>query len=299
MARRINWGVSILKLFLSLLVIFGFVDIIYRSYILFTHQISPVMGTVMFLAEVGFWIWLITVLRRPKYRYSKPSFKLIFVSLLGIILVCTFAGIEPLSTYKDSALNKITTSLISNKSTPNNTSDVVAPTNPSATYGNTPTIPKIPPITTPQPITTSEPKLQDPTLEQLLEFLRKDNTDAHPYIYPTFVCADFAAMLQNNAHQAGWRCAIIHVELSGYPDFYHYGIPSNTGHDCNAFNTTDRGLIYIDDTRTVGAGPANQDNIVDVQVGKEYIPEALFPSYGWRSASLSMGVVVGISEPQW
>lgn len=106
-----------LKLVLSLLVIAGFVDIIYRGHILFTHQTSPIIRAIIFLAEVGFWIWLVTVLRRPKYRYSKPSFKLIFASVLGIILVCAFAGIEPLSTYKDDVLNKITTTLSSNIST--------------------------------------------------------------------------------------------------------------------------------------------------------------------------------------
>lgn len=153
-----------LKLVLSLLVIAGFVDIIYRGHILFTHQISLVIGTIIFLAEIGFWIWLVTVLRRPKYRYSKPSFKLIFTSVLGIILVCAFTGIEPLSTYKDDVLNKITTSLNSNKSIPNNTQDVVVPTIPSVTSGDTTTIPTTTPITTPG-ITNPSPVIDIPKLE--------------------------------------------------------------------------------------------------------------------------------------
>jgi uncharacterized protein YkwD len=131
-----------LKLFLGLLVIAGFVDIIHRGYILFTHQTSLVMGAILFLAEVGFWIWLVTVLRRPKYRHSKPSFKLTFVSVLAIVLVCAFAGIEPLSTYKDNVLNKITTTLNSNTSTPNNTQGILVPTIPSTTSEDTTTIPK-------------------------------------------------------------------------------------------------------------------------------------------------------------
>src|SRR4030042_188618 len=95
---KINCGVFSLKLFLSLLVMAGFVDIIYRGYILFTHQISPVLGTILFLVEVGVWIWLVIVLRMPKYRYSKPRFWIVFGAVLGIILVCAFAGIQPLST---------------------------------------------------------------------------------------------------------------------------------------------------------------------------------------------------------
>jgi len=103
---KIKWGVFSLKLFLSLLVMAGFVDIIYRGYILFTHQISPVMGTILFLVEVGVWIWLVIVLRMPKYRYSKPGFWIVFGAVLGIILVCAFAGIQPLSTYKDNVIQK-------------------------------------------------------------------------------------------------------------------------------------------------------------------------------------------------
>jgi len=139
--RGSGWVLT-LKLFLGLLVIAGFVDIIHRGYILFTHQTSLVMGAILFLAEVGFWIWLVTVLRRPKYRHSKPSFKLTFVSVLAIVLVCAFAGIEPLSTYKDNVLNKITTTLNSNTSTPNNTQGILVPTIPSTTSEDTTTIPK-------------------------------------------------------------------------------------------------------------------------------------------------------------
>jgi hypothetical protein len=227
----------------------------------------------------------------------KPKFAVVFWPVVVIAIVGAFVGIRPLSDVKDSAANFIsgfgttTTATVTNPPTGSKTSPP-----PPITAPQPITIPK--PIT-PPPITIPEPKLKDPTWNQLLEFLRTDNTDAHPYIYPTFVCASFAKMLQDNAHKTGWRCAIVHVELSGYPDWYGYGIPSNTGHSCNAFNTVDRGLVYIDDTRTAGIGPANQDNIVSIQLGKQYIPKALFPTPGWHSTSLSMGIVVGVSDPQW
>jgi hypothetical protein len=120
---RINWGVVSLKTFLSLLVIAGSVDIIYRAYILFTHQINPVIGTILFLVEVGFWIWLVTVLRMPKYQYSKPGFWLVFGAVLGITLVCAFAGMQPLSAYKDSLFSSISNRIrnVSNPIQPNNT----------------------------------------------------------------------------------------------------------------------------------------------------------------------------------
>lgn len=92
---------SIKKLFLSLLVIAGLVDIIRRGYILFTHQTDPIKNTIIFLAEVGIWIWIVVILRSRRYRYGQPKFKFILITIIAIALVCTFAGIEPLSSYKD------------------------------------------------------------------------------------------------------------------------------------------------------------------------------------------------------
>jgi hypothetical protein len=102
----LNWGIFSLKLFLSLLTIFGFVGIIYQGYILFTQQISPIIGTIIFLVGIGLWIWIVTILRISKYRYSQPRLWMVLVSLLIITLTCAFAGIEPLSTYKDETIQK-------------------------------------------------------------------------------------------------------------------------------------------------------------------------------------------------
>jgi len=89
------------KLLLCLLVIAGISTIIWTGYILFTGQMSPVTGTIVFLAEIAFFIWIITVLRSSRFRWRKPSFKLVFWPLVAIILVCAFAGIEPMSSAKD------------------------------------------------------------------------------------------------------------------------------------------------------------------------------------------------------
>jgi len=94
---------SMFKLLLILLVILGLIEATRRAYFLFTHQIDPTLGTVILLLEVGFLIWIISVLRSRRYRYTKPGFKLVLFSLLGIALVCAFAGIEPMSSVKDTA----------------------------------------------------------------------------------------------------------------------------------------------------------------------------------------------------
>jgi ribosomal protein L37AE/L43A len=170
-------------------------------------------------------------------------------------------------------------------------------------------------------------KAADPSYNQLITFLQQDRTDRFPY-YPTLyvldfyygtaeshidlehindiisgssqpsdprICADFAERLHNEAEMAGIRCAYVSVNLSGYSDPFDYGIPYNTSHALNAFQTTDRGLIYIDDTGKVGGfGPSNCDKTVDIQLGQQYSPISLFPELGWSYIWGSMGTVTDI-----
>ena len=89
------------KLLLCLLVIAGISAIIWTGYMLFTGQLSPVTGTIAFFVEIAFFIWIIKVIRSSRFRWRKPSFKLVFWSVALIILVCAFAGIEPMSSGKD------------------------------------------------------------------------------------------------------------------------------------------------------------------------------------------------------
>lgn len=98
---------SVIKLFLSLLVIAGLADMIRRGYLLFTQRTDPIKNTIIFLVEVGLWFWIVAILRSRRYRYRNPKFKLTFIVVLAVILVCTFAGIEPLSSYKDNLFTSI------------------------------------------------------------------------------------------------------------------------------------------------------------------------------------------------
>lgn len=251
---------------------------------------------IIIIAQIWLLSWLCGKLKHSRQISSKPKFAVVFWPLFAVAVFCAFVGISPFSDIKGIITTSIqgwqeqiaTTEIIE----PPKETTIVQPIKPQMTIPQT--------ITIPEPISVPQSNLRDPSWSQLLAFLKADDTDAHSYQYPTFVCADFARMLQNNAYKAGWRCAIVEVQLSGYPDWYNYGIPSNTGHSCNAFNTIDRGLVYIDCTRAAQtSGPANQDNTVDVQVGNAYIPRALFPSAGWYSSSLSMGIVTEIGNPQW
>ncbi len=124
-----------------------------------------------------------------------------------------------------------------------------------------------------QPIVLIENKnATDPTYQELVDFLNADLTDLFPYDKslvldsPAYlrgdprrqvdthfwlevargtasqktprICSDFAQMLHNNAEIQGIRAGYVSITLAG----------STLGHAIDAFNTTDRGLVFIDDT---------------------------------------------------
>jgi ribosomal protein L37AE/L43A len=132
----------------------------------------------------------------------------------------------------------------------------------------------------------------DVTWVELTSFLALDDTDKQTYSFSSFVCADFAEMLHNNAEAAGIRAAYVTIELG--PNSYY---SMSGGHALNAFQTTDLGLVYIDCTAPIGDYGGSADKVAHLEVGKEYIPEDIFPSGGW--SWLSMGVVEEIEIVQW
>ena len=111
----------------------------------------------------------------------------------------------------------------------------------------------------------------NPTWRQLQDFLLRDKTDQKVYVPGVYMCGDFARDVHNNAELAGIRAAYVAIEL-----------PSNY-HALNAFKTTDRGLVFIDCTGLSAwqSGPSNLDKIVDVRLGRSYVPKSLFPESGW------------------
>lgn len=78
---------------------------------------------------------------------------------------------------------------------------------------------------------------KDPNWDELLAFLQKDDTDENEYREEEFVCTNFAQGLHNNAERSGLKTAYIGADFSEGP-----------GHALNAFNTIDRGLVYVDVT---------------------------------------------------
>ncbi|RZB32200.1 MAG: hypothetical protein AEth_00523 [Candidatus Argoarchaeum ethanivorans] len=129
----------------------------------------------------------------------------------------------------------------------------------------------------------------DPTWDELIVFLEKDDTDEELYLDNSFVCADFAEMLHNNAETSGIKTAWVGVDFT-----------VGEGHALNAFNTTDKGLVYVDctgewfsplvmaDFNDLGnsvAAECDYDMIAYVSEGREYglisIEKATSPEYSF------------------
>jgi uncharacterized protein YkwD len=102
-----NFFMSVAKLLLCLLVIAGIGITAWTGYSLFTHQIDSIISTIVFLTEIGILIWIMRVLQSSRFRWRRPSFKLVFWPLAAITLVCAFAGIEPMSSAKDKVVSFI------------------------------------------------------------------------------------------------------------------------------------------------------------------------------------------------
>jgi hypothetical protein len=112
------------------------------------------------------------------------------------------------------------------------------------------------------------PTAQDPSWAELQSFVLDDDTDEQPYVEDSFVCTDFAAMLHDRAEAEGIRAAYVSVDLADSP-----------GHALDAFNTTDRGLVYIDCTGpglsfatpggTASDAPPSYDKVAYLSEGKE------------------------------
>ena len=97
----------------------------------------------------------------------------------------------------------------------------------------------------------------NPTWQQLKDFLRSDKTDQNQYILGSYICVDFAKEVHDNAEAAGIRAAFVGVSFEGEIE----------GHALNAFETIDKGLVYIDCTEL--------DTIIYIEKGKEYQPISL------------------------
>lgn len=101
--RRGRWSSfrgGAVKVLVSLAIIAGLGALAKYGYLLFKHEVKPLPGSIMFLSGIVAWVLLIRFLRR-RYGRMKPSFKFTTFSLIAILLVFAFSGVQPLAQYKD------------------------------------------------------------------------------------------------------------------------------------------------------------------------------------------------------
>jgi hypothetical protein len=153
----------------------------------------------------------------------------------------------------------------------------------------------------------------DPTWQEAINFIIKDKIDENlwvgcvgftqpdqvniPYIrnwidtqtnanIPLY-CIDFAEQFHNHAEFAGLRCGVVLME-TGY-----------SFHIINCFNTTDRGILYVDccgkmEIERLQDGFVGADKLVDtMKIGEYYLPHYLFGDYKQQTYSkiLKMDIV--------
>ena len=106
--RRGFWFVKgIIRLCLNLTILAGFGILVWHGYRLFTHAVSDVLaGSIFLIVGIVIWILLIRLVCSRRYRWVKPSFKLTTFSVIAILLILTFAGVKPMSAYKDGLVEK-------------------------------------------------------------------------------------------------------------------------------------------------------------------------------------------------
>ncbi len=101
-------------------------------------------------------------------------------------------------------------------------------------------------------VLVDNPDATNPSYAELVAFIQMDLSDTNRYIDGEYVCADYAEDVHNNAEVAGIRTAWVSLDFEG----------ENEGHALNVFETTDKGLVYIDCVEC--------DTIAYVEVGREY-----------------------------
>lgn len=142
----------------------------------------------------------------------------------------------------------------------------------------------------------------DPTWQQLVLFLFADTIDEKSYSVFSFPCGAFAEGVHNNAEAAGIRAAWVSVDFED----------DSEGHALNAFNTIDKGLVYVDctgdDPRFAIPGrlvydpttgeieweyppEPDHDKVAYVVVGREYglisVEVAISPEYSFYESYLA------------
>lgn len=295
--RKYKYIGKLYRLLLNLSILSTIGVIIWSGIKVFSQQYfsSSLVGSLVFLMELIFLVWLWRTVSKNSWRW--PSMKLTVFSLVCLFLIFAFAGVPPISTYKDSLItswNKFQADREDTGGSPSATesvrSDVELHDNRQPPYSKTFGVPIH---------LTNNHSATDPTWQELMNFLVADKTDQEDYSLFSYPCGAFAEEVHNNAEAAGIKAAWVAISFED----------DSEEHALNAFDTVDRGLVYIDCTGATqleklqlipvtrfvsGLGeitvleldsPSSYDKVAYVVVGKKYgqisMDVAISPEYGF------------------
>ena len=91
----------------------------------------------------------------------------------------------------------------------------------------------------------------NPTYAEMLDFIRRDKTDENTYVEDVYTCFEFTADVSRNADAENIRSAFVYILFRG------------EAHSIVAFDTIDRGLIFIE---------PQTDEQMYLEVGRPYWP---------------------------
>ncbi|MBA7642933.1 hypothetical protein ES703_50642 [subsurface metagenome] len=92
-------------------------------------------------------------------------------------------------------------------------------------------------------------ELKNPTFQELRDFILRDPTSHNEFVLNEYECRHFATDVNNNAEAEGLRCAFVLLCFD------------RGQHSVVAFDTTDRGLVYIE---------PQTDAAIHPEVGSKY-----------------------------
>jgi len=99
----------------------------------------------------------------------------------------------------------------------------------------------------------NNPTAVNVTYDEVVGFILSDPTDQVPYGDDRYICIDYAVAVHDDAERRNITAGLVTCDVGGRP------------HALNVFNTTDRGLVYIDCTGAAADAPAHSyDKIVQI-----------------------------------
>lgn len=96
------------KLILNLTVLATEIGLIWVAYNTFTHTYTPLVGALSLIGFIALLWFLINLSKRRGLRYQRPGMIKTAIAVIFLLAIFAFAGVQPVASYKDQAIGKIT-----------------------------------------------------------------------------------------------------------------------------------------------------------------------------------------------